>query len=167
MPRVINIPKPLNLYPLKRSFSVYALCLNKGEQGRSSHKHTHTPLQQAVWDLLGRAMIRASHLRQKSCQTYRSFSGNFSETLVCVQFNWELRIFSSYYCLKQGERDFWKYLVPTGRSRSVPEAQGSRTTDHSNCSRKKKETVVSTLWPDDREIVAKNNLLGTGNSSIL
>lgn len=163
MPRVINIPKPLNLYPLKRSFSVYALYLNKGGVGKIL---SHTPLQKAVWDFLGRAMIRVSHLRHKSCQTCGSFSGNFSETLVCVQFNWELRIFSSYYCLKQGERDFWKYLVPTGNSGSVPEAQCSRTTDHSNCSRKKKP-VVSTLWPVDREIVAKNNLSGTGNCSIL
>ena len=38
-------PKPLNLYPLKRSFSVYELYLNKGRVGKifpHTHTHTHT-----------------------------------------------------------------------------------------------------------------------------
>ena len=31
----------------------------------------------------------------------------------------------------------------------------------------KNKLIVSTLWPDNREIVAKTNLSGTGNSFIL
>lgn len=46
MPRVINIPKPLNLYPLKRSLSVYELYLNKGRVGKIfSHTHTHSTVE--------------------------------------------------------------------------------------------------------------------------
>ena len=56
VPRVINIPKPLNLYPLKRSLSVYEWYLNKGSVGKifshtqtQTHTDTHTHTHRALW----------------------------------------------------------------------------------------------------------------------